>query len=222
MKKFLIVVALVVMSAVLVLASEQKFVVDDFTGGKAESSIGGWWYIYNDASSGGNSEVTPAPNKFEMVKLKNTYVASMQGKTGNKLGWDFVGMGVTLGMNCGCPGKAEPVDLSKFTNLTLKIRGSITGGRITVILPYSDNKCVDEKTSTLTDWADYEVALNSKLSKEWTIVKLNLKNDFKQAKWAKTIVPIEKVLENAHSIDFHFTSSDGDKVDFQVGSIEFN
>src|ERR1035437_1988466 len=222
MKKFLIAEVAGVVAAALVFAAAEKFVVDDFTGGKAQASSGGWWYTYNDVNTGGNSEVTPAPDKFVMAKSVNKFAARMQGKVGNKLGWDYVGLGVTLGENCGCPGKAEPVDLSKFTTLTLRIKGTISGGRLIVNLPYSDSKCENNKTNTLTEWADYEMALNTKLTKDWTTVKIDLRNDFKQPKWAKTIVPIEKVLQNAHNINFHFSSPDGDTVDFQVDTIEFN
>lgn len=222
MKKILISVIAVVMAAALVFAAAGKFTVEDFSSGKVQASTGGWWYTYNDASSGGNSEVTPAPNKFEMVKSDKKYAAKMQGKVGNKLGWDFVGMGVTFGEQCGCPGKAEPVDLSAYSTLTLRVKGSITGGRLAVIIPYTENKCENDTTKSLTEWADYEVALNTKLSKDWTVVKIDLRKDFKQPKWAKTAVSIEKVLQNAHNMSFHFSSPDGDSVDFMVDSIEFN
>jgi hypothetical protein len=210
------------MAAALVFAAAEKFAVDDFASGKVQASSGGWWYTYNDLNTGGNSEVTPAPDKFAMAKDGDKFAARMQGKVGNKLGWDFVGLGVTLGENCGCPGKAEPVDLSKYTTLTLRIKGSITGGRLVLNLPYSESKCDSGKTNSLTEWADYEFALNSKLAKDWTVVKIDLRKDFKQPKWAKVIVPIEKVLQNAHNLNFHFSSPDGDSVDVQVDQIEFN
>lgn len=222
MKKFLMAVMAVVLTSVMVYAAADKFVVDDFTSGKTQASSGGWWYTYSDANSGGNSVISPAPDKFVMAKSDNKFAAAMQGTVGNKLGWDFVGMGVTLDNKCGCPGKAEPVDLSKYTTMTLRIKGTISGGRLTVLIPYTENKCVDGKSGTLTEWADYELALNSKLSKDWTIVKVDLRKDLKQPKWAKVIVPIEKVLQNAHNISFHFMSPDGDKVDIQIDTIEFN
>ena len=211
-----------VMAVALVFAAAEKFAVDDFASGKVQASSGGWWYTYNYLNTGGNSEVTPSPDKFVMVKTGDKFAARMQGKVGNKLGWDYVGLGVTLGENCGCPGKAEAVDLSKYTTLTIRIKGSISGGRLALNIPYSENKCDNGKTNTLTDWADYEVALNSKLAKDWTVVKLDLRKDFKQPKWAKVIVPIEKVLQNAHNLNFHFSSPDGDTVDIQVDQIEFN
>jgi hypothetical protein len=222
MKKMFITVLTLLMAAALIFAAVEKFTANDFKKDGAQASTGGWWYVYNDSSSGGNSEVTPAPDKFVMAKSGDKFAARMQGKTGNKLGWDYVGMGLTFGEKCGCPGGAQPFDLSKYTTLTLRIKGSITGGRIAVIIPYSDNKCDNEKTASLTNWADYEMALNSKLTKDWSVVKIDLRKDLKQPKWAKEIVPIEKVLQNAHNINFHFSSPDGDAVDFQVDTIEFN
>lgn len=222
MKKIVMAAVALVLASALVFAAAEKFVVDDFVSGKVQSSAGGWWYTYSDASTGGNSEVTPAPEKFVMVKNGKAYAARMEGKVGNKLGWDFVGMGITLGENCGCPGKAEPVDLSRYTTLTIKIKGSISGGRLVLNIPYSESKCENGKTKSLTDWADYEAVLNSKLSKDTATVKIDLRKDFKQPKWAKNNVPIETVLQNAHNLNFHFSSPDGDTVSFQVESIEFN
>jgi hypothetical protein len=215
-KAVLMVIAAVFMSAGFISAAD-RFVVEDGTAKGAQASCGGWWYVYNDASSGGNSEVTPQPGKFEFTKEG----ARLQAKTGNKLGWDFVGMGVTLGENSGCPGKAEPIDLSRYTTLILKIKGSITGGRLTVIIPYSTNTCENGATKTLTGWADYETSINTKLSKDFTTVKIDLRKDLKQPKWAKNAVSIEDVLKNAHNVDFHFSSPDGDTADITIAQVMF-
>jgi opacity protein-like surface antigen len=209
--------AVVLMAAGMAMAAD-KMLVEDGTAKGAQASGGGWWYVYNDSASGGNSEVTPAPDKFEFTKDG----ARMQGKTGNKLGWDFVGMGVTLGKDCGCPGGAVPVDISKFTTLVIKIKGAITGGRLAVSIPYSANKCEGDKiTKSLTEWADYETAINKDLSKDFKTVKIDLRKDLKQPKWAKNIVSIEDVLKNAHNVDFHFSSPDGDTADITVAQISF-
>ncbi len=220
MKKTMAMVMAVVMIAAGSLMAADKLSVENGTGKGAQASGGGWWYIFDDSTSGGNSTVTPAPTKFELTKAG----ARMQGKTGNKLGWDFVGMGVTLGEQCGCYDKkenADPVDLSKYTTLVLKMKGSITGGRLMVQLPYTANKCENGNVKTLTEWADYAVALNSKLTKEFSTVKVDLRKDLAQPKWAKTTVNIEDVLKNAHNINFQFTSPDGDTVDITVAEVSF-
>ncbi|PKL90489.1 MAG: hypothetical protein CVV21_12535 [Candidatus Goldiibacteriota bacterium HGW-Goldbacteria-1] len=211
----------------LVFAAE-PFIVDDFEDGNVQTVKGGWWYTYNDANAGGNSEVWPAQGKFELSKPGadgKGYAARMKGTAGNKLGWDFVGMGATLSLNSGCP-TAEPVDLKMYTTLQFKIKGNVSGGRLTVVIPYTAGTCEQgsDGPKSLTDWADYECGITSKVSEGWTTVKLDLRKDFKQPKWVKkeNVAAIDKVLENAHNISFHFSSPDGDNMDIWVDDIQFN
>ncbi|HPD18854.1 MAG TPA: hypothetical protein PLF61_04245 [Candidatus Goldiibacteriota bacterium] len=223
MKK-LITTMFVVLSFTAILFAAEKFVIEDGSTGKNQATCGGWWYTYNDAESGGNSEVLPQPQAFEKTKDGAGFVARMKGKTGNKLGWDFIGMGVTLSEKSGCPGGAVPVDLSKYTTLSFKIKGEISGGRFTVIIPYMENKCEEGKygLKTLTDWADYEVGISPKVTKDWTTVKIDLRKDLKQPKWAKKQVSIDDVLKNAHNINWHFSSPDGDTIDVSIKDVELN
>jgi hypothetical protein len=211
MKKAFVMATVIVLAMYAAVLAGNKFIVDN-TPDKNPAACGGWWYSYNDSSSGGNSEVTFTPGK-------------MSGKTGNKLGWDYIGMGLTLGEKCGCyEGKgAVPVDLTGYKTLSFKIKGSISGGRLTLAIPYSANECQqDAKTAkSLTDYADYEVALNKYLSKDGETVKIDLREDLKQPKWAKKTFPIEEVLKNAHNINFHFSSPDGDTVNIAVSDIAF-
>jgi hypothetical protein len=213
-----------ILSAALIAFGAEKFVVEDGSSGGNQATCGGWWYTYNDASTGGNSAVTPEPGKFMKAKDGGVYSAKMKGRAGNKLGWDYVGMGVTLGSQSGCPGDAAPVNLTKYSTLTFKIKGSLSGGRLTIIIPYTANRCdeISNDTKTLTNWADYETAVQAKLSKDWTMVKLYLRKDFKQPRWAKKMVPVEDVLRNAHVINWHFSSPDGDTVDIAVTDVECN
>lgn len=223
MRKILMSVAVVMLVTAVVFAAE-KFVVEDGSTGKNPATCGGWWYTYDDSSSGGNSVVTPAPDKFVMTKDGGVNVVKVTGKAGNKLGWDFVGFGVTLSEKAGCPGGAVPVDLSKYTTLSFKVKGDITGGRLTVVLSYTENKCDEGKmgSRSLTEWADYEAAINTKLTKDWTAVKLDLRKDFKQPKWAKKLVSIDEVLKNSHNIGWHFSSPDGDTVEVSISNVELN
>jgi hypothetical protein len=223
MRKIFIVMAAVFMATAGIMAA-QKFMIEDGSTGKVQATCGGWWYTYDDANSGGNSEVSPAPNKFEMLKDGDKYAVKMKGKAGNKLGWDFVGMGVTLSEKSGCPGGAVPVDISKYSSLSFKIKGAMTGGRFTVVLSYTENKCEEGKvgTKSLTDWADYEVGISPKITKDWTTIKLDLRKDFKQPKWAKKSVSIEDVLKNAHNIGWHFSSPDGDTIEVMITDVELN
>ncbi len=214
--------AVIILAMVVIVFAADKFVVEDGTTGKNQATCGGWWYVYNDSGVGGNSEMQFEPDKFEKTKDGNSYVARLKGKTGNKLGWDFIGLGVTLSDKSGCPGGAVPVDLSKYTTFSFKIKGEISGGRFTVILPYTENKCEEGKygSKTLTDWADYEIGISPKVTKDWTTVKIDLRKDLKQPKWAKKTVSIEEVLKNVHNINWHFSSPDGDTIDVSIKDVE--
>ncbi len=222
--KRIIVMIMAVLAFAVILGAAAKFVIEDGTTGKNQATCGGWWYTYNDNETGGNSEVWPEPQKFEKSKDGAGFVVRMKGKTGNKLGWDFIGMGVTLSEDSGCPGKATHVDLTKYTTLSFKIKGEISGGRFTVIIPHVESKCEEGKygSKTLTDWADYEIGISPKVTKDWTTVKIELRKDLKQPKWAKKIVSIEEVLKNAHNINWHFSSPDGDTIDVSIKDVEFN
>lgn len=215
-------VMIIILSLALTVSGAEKFVVEDGTTGKNQATCGGWWYVYNDKETGGNSEVSPEPGKFEKIKEGNSYIVRIKGKTGNKLGWDFIGVGVTLSEKSGCPGDAAPVDITKYTTLSFKIKGEISGGRFTVVLPYVESKCEEGKygSKTLTDWADYEIGISSKVTREWTTIKIDLRKDLKQPRWAKKIVSIEEVLKNAHNINWHFSSPDGDTIDVSIKDIE--
>lgn len=198
--------------------------VDNFDDGNDMSALGGWWFTYNDSEDGGNSTVWPPEDKFKPIKTKDKpgYAARMYGTAGNKLGWDYFGMGVTLDNNAGCP-KSAPMDLRKYSALQFKIKGSIKGGRLTVIIPYIDNRCKDNEPVTLTGWTDYEASITASVSNKWTTVKLDLRKDFSQPNWVKKKhkVSIEQVLKQMHTIEWHYSSQDGESIDIWVDDIEF-
>ncbi|MBN2528051.1 MAG: hypothetical protein JXR76_16795 [Deltaproteobacteria bacterium] len=195
--------------------------IDSFADGNMISEQGGWWYVYNDARNGGNTEVTPLGT---LTPTKGTdtqgYAAYVEGTTGNRLGWDYFGFGVTFTATSGCP-KQDKVNLSKYTTLEFKIKGNASGGRLTVVLPYTGQTCEGYIPKTLTHWADYEASITSDVSENWQTVRLNLRNDFAQPYWSKAedIVSIEKVLQNASQLQWHFASPDGDTLSVWIDDI---
>ena len=203
-------------------AAKKKLHIDSFTDGNNVSEQGGWWYVFNDARLGGNTEVTPLGELYP-TKLKDAqgYAAHVEGTTGNKLGWDYFGFGVTLTKDSGCP-KQKHVDISEYSTLEFKIKGDASGGRLTVALLYTGDSCDENYVPvTLTHWADYEASVTSELTGEWRTVRLNLRNDFAQPKWAKPedIVPIESVLKSMSQIQWHYSSADGDNLSVWVDDI---
>ena len=213
----------VMMSALSIPAfAADKMVIDTFSDGDQRSEAGGWWYTYDDARLGGNSQCAPSPGGFTPTQGTDSqgWAARLTGLTGTKLGWDFFGMGVTLTEDSGCP-TANPVDISAYSTLEFKIKGSASAGRLTVALIYSDNTCQGNLPNTKTAWADYQAAVTADLSATWTTVKLDLRNDFAQPFWTKAehVVSIEEVLRQAHVIQWHFSSADGDTLDLWIDDI---
>lgn len=210
-----------------VLTAQESFFIDNCDDGNAQSASGGWWYTYNDSENGGNSVVLPSPGRFSMSNpgYGNTgYAAKMNGVAGSKLGWDYVGIGVTISSASNCP-VSKPVDLREYTNLQFEMKGTISGGRLIIMLPYTENRCdsVSGYQSSLTEWADYEAPLTGKIKSDWVKINLNLRKDFHQPKWAKqnAIVPIETVLQNCKNLNFQYSSPDGDSIAVWIDDITF-
>lgn len=219
MRKTAIVTSGIIVLAVVTLLAVNRMFWQQGAPGMNPAACGGRWYTYNDAVLGGNSQVDPLKKSI----VNGGYCVSLQGVTGNKLGWDFIGMGVTLGEKCGCQPNSRPANLTAYSTLSFKISGAISGGTLIVRLPYMEYYQDKGKTldRTLTDWADYEYNLNQHLRRSWTRVNINLKKDLRQPQWAKKIVPITEVLKNAHELDFHFSSPNGDAVTFAVSDVLF-
>jgi hypothetical protein len=200
----------------------ERLNIDSFDHPDNKTELGGWWYVYDDARVGGNSTVSPAVDHFTPAKSSDGqgYAAHLQGKCGNKLGWDFFGMGFTIMSDSGCP-VSSPIDLSGYGTLEFKIKGEVSAGRLSVVIPYTDNSCENNVPETLTAWADYQVGITANISDTWTTVRLDLRKDFSQPTWTKPehAVSIEQVLSHAHVIQWHFSSADGDTVDVWIDDI---
>ncbi|MBN2716675.1 MAG: CIA30 family protein [Deltaproteobacteria bacterium] len=217
----LTIIILSILVSLPVLAGKKKLHIDSFSDGNNASEQGGWWYVYDDARLGGNTEVTPlGPLNPTKCGDKQGFAAHVEGTTGNKLGWDYFGFGVTLASDSGCPG-GQKVDISGYSTLEFKMKGDASGGRLTVTLLHTSDKCEGLVPETLTHWADYEASVTSELTGQWTTVRLNLRNDFSQPKWAKPEdkVSIEAVLKQASQIQWHYSSADGDNLSVWIDDI---
>ncbi len=208
------------------LVARESYWIDDCDDGDHQTAAGGWWYTYDDAPTGGNSKVQPPHGRFFMGKPgcgEKGYAARMKGTTGNRLGWDYIGMGITLGPSSNCP-RSLPVDLTGYSYLRFRMRGTVSGGRLTVVLPHTENRCVAgaEGQETLTEWADYEAPVTGKIRTDWVTVSLNFRKEFHQPRWARqhAIVPIDTVLRNLKNVNFHFSSPDGDSIDLWIDDME--
>lgn len=200
--------------------------IDDCDDGNIRTLSTGWWYTYTDSADGGNSKVFPPHGRFSMDAPgygKSGKAAHMKGFAGNKLGWDYVGIGFTLSNKCGCP-IAIPFDMREYKHLRFVMKGTITGGRLVLVLQYTDNGCESglDHPQSLVEWADYETDLTKKITPKWTKVCLELRSDFHQPDWTKSnlIVPIETVLQNSKNLNFQFASPDGDSIDVWIDNIE--
>ena len=222
MKKWIATIGLLPLLVGATANGADKLCIDRFDSPDNKTELNGWWYVFDDARVGGNSTVSPPPGHFAPGESGDAqgYAAHLTGKSGNKLGWDFFGMGFTVMSDSGCP-ISSAVDLSQYHTLEFKIRGKVSAGRLSVVIPYTGEKCENLVPETLTAWADYQAGVTAKVGEEWTTVRLDLRKDFSQPAWTKPshMVSIEQVLQRAHVIQWHFSSADGDTVDLWIDDI---
>ena len=219
--------AVIVLLMFDLISATNNFLIDNCDDGNSETVSGGWWYTYDDHDKQGNSVVWPKPHSFTMSYPGadgKGYAARMKATAGNMLGWDYAGIGFLISRETGCPIN-KPMDISAYRYLQFKAKGKLTGGRLTITLPYMETICRNGEWAenvTLTEWSDYEAGITSKINEHWTTLKLDLRKDFRQPRWAKPVnsVDIERVLKAATSFSFHFSSPDGDSVDLWIDDIE--
>ncbi len=117
---------------VCVSLSLQAAVLDNFEDGDNGNWWGGYWYTYDDSSDGGDSVVNPLPDAKGGVGFipsdvtdqpNNNYAAHMWGQLGSGYQYAYVGMGTNLGQSGDNP---APVDISAYTGVRFKVKGSGT------------------------------------------------------------------------------------------------
>ena len=109
--------------------------LESFDDADHQNEAGGWWYSYDDHNAGGNSNVEPQNTDFRISKDGKNPALKVIGTAGNKLGWDYFGVGTNLSEKSGCPDR-KPVDISVYKKLKFKMKGKMKGGRLTVNIPY--------------------------------------------------------------------------------------
>ena len=222
MKRLILVFLLSALCIATIAVAGKKLAIDNFSDANRQSLQGGWWYVYDDSGKGGESKVTPLKGDFKTEKAdsRQGHAARIRGITGKKLSWDFVGMGVTLTKDSGCP-TGKPVDISKYSTLEFKVKGKVSGGNLAVVLPYVKDGCKGMEPESKIGWADYQTFITPQVTENWKTVKLNLRKDFKQPVWAQPHqkANIEDVLKNMHIIHWHFSSPAGDALDLWVDDV---
>jgi hypothetical protein len=195
------------------------------------NDLGGIWCTYDDHYQGGTSVVwPPASTKGENSFVKSApgsggkgYAIRITGTAGSKLGWDYIGVNTFLSPHSTCPDCAG-IDLTRFTGVKFKIKGSVEGGTVKFVLPH-EARAVDQSRGickTLTSYADYEADITKSISGKWMDVKINFRKDLKQPDWVKADdrVDIEKVLSDANIVKWHCAGA-GHKVDVWIDKLEF-
>jgi hypothetical protein len=221
-----------VYTAVLLAAAIGTYMTVD--SGRSQGTVndlGGIWCTYDDSWQGGDSKVwPPASAKGENNFVKSEpgsggkgYAIRITGTTGSKLGWDYIGVNTFLSPHSTCP-ECAGIDLTRFTGVKFKIKGTATGGRLAFIIPH-EARAVDKSRGicrTLTSYADYECDITGKLGKDWKDVIINFRKELKQPSWAKPEdrVDIEAVLADANIIKWQFTGA-GHNADVWIDKLEF-
>ena len=196
------------------------------------NELGGIWCTYDDHYQGGTSTVwPPASTKGENNFVKSSpgsegkgYAIRITGTAGNKLGWDYIGVNTFLSPHSTCP-ECIGIDLTKFTGIKFKIKGTVEAGEVYFMLPHEARE-IDKSRGicrSLTSYADYEADITKYITPQWKDVRINFRKDLKQPSWAKESdrVGIETVLSNANIIKWHYMNGQGHKVDIWIDKLEF-
>jgi hypothetical protein len=220
---------------VFVLAAAAVSVYMTIESGSSQGSVndlGGIWCTYDDHYQGGTSTVwPPASTKGENSFVKSApgssgkgYAIRITGVAGTKLGYDYFGVNTFLSPHATCP-ECTGIDLTRFTGVKFKIKGSLETGEVVFVLPY-EAKPVDGSSGicrSLTSYGDYEADITRQITPGWKEVKLVFRKDLKQPTWVKPgeRVDIEKVLGSANMIKWTYRGGNGHKVDIWIDKLEF-
>jgi hypothetical protein len=209
------------------------FVVDNMNSGSKFNKRGGYWSTYSDKQEGGSSQVWPPEpsgmrDDFVMSQPGyggTGYAVRVTGRTGAALGlnYNYFGFLVRFDEKSQCP-KCQGTSIKQYSGIKFRIKGSVPVGQLLFILPYEANECVAERMTckSLTGYADYEKDITSSVTQDWTTVMINFRLDMKQPFWAdkKSIVSMDKVLENVHLFKWQYKNGDGRLVDIWIADVE--
>jgi hypothetical protein len=192
------------------------------------NELGGVWCTYQ----GGSSVVWPPASK----KGENSFVKSAPGSTGKgyairitgtagtQPGSDFIGVNTFLSPHSTCP-ECIGIDLTKFTGIKFKIKGTVPAGQVLFMLPHEAREADSSRgiCRSLTSYADYEADITRYITSSWKEVRINFRKDLRQPAWAKQsdLVPIEDVLSDANIIKWHYRNGGGHSIDIWIDKLEF-
>jgi hypothetical protein len=209
------------------------YVVDNMDSGSKFNRQGGMWSTYSDAQEGGDSTVwPPAPTKSGNGFIMSSpgfgyakYAVHVTGRTGSKFGlnYNYLGFLVRFSAETECP-VCKGVDISKYTGIRFKIKGSLPSGKLSFILPYESGECdrVNVTCKSLTEYADYEKDITPLVTGNWATVTIDFRNALKQPSWtpAKNLINIEKVLQNVHLFKWQYENGNGSLADIWLAQVE--
>jgi hypothetical protein len=196
------------------------------------NNLGGVWSTYDDSGNGGNSKVwPPASTNCENLFVKSSpgynnkrYAIRITGTAGTGTGKNYFGVNTFLSERAACP-HCVGIDISKFTGIKFKIKGSVPSGELVFIIPHESRE-VDVSRNicrTLTNYADYECDITGRITADWKTVSINFRKDLKQPANAKPeeLAGIEKVLADANAIKWHYrNASGGGRIDIWLDDLE--
>jgi hypothetical protein len=196
------------------------------------NDLGGVWCTYDDHYQGGTSTVwPPASTTGENSFVKSSpgsegkgYAIRITGTAGTKLGYDFIGVNTFLSPRSTCP-ECIGINLSKFSGIRFKIKGSVEAGQVIFVFPHEAH--VADKSRglcrSLTSYNDYEADITKYITPSWKDVRLDFRKDLRQPSWTKVNerVNIEDVLSDANIIKWTYRGGRGHRVDIWIDKLEF-
>jgi hypothetical protein len=221
------------MAGMFALAVATYYVIDTMDEGNRFNRNGGVWSTYCDAQEGGNSEIWPpagtaSANEFEMSQPgfgETGYAVMIKGKTGQKMGFNYNYLGVVnrFSSASACPA-CQGSNIRKYTGIMFKVKGRITSGNLTFVIPYESNECVPDRLTckSLTGYADFERDITAEVGDRWQTVVIDFRKDLAQPYWTPGSAKsdIEKVLENIHLFKWQYKNGTGEEMELWIDDVQ--
>ncbi len=209
------------------------FVVDNMDDGDKFNRRGGIWSTYSDRLEGGDSVVWPPEHRESSDGFIMSspgyggagYAVRVTGRTGSRFGLNYNYLGVVLRFDSDsyCP-KCEGSDISKYSGIRFKIKGDLSNGELSFVLPHESDECIAERMTcgSLTNYADYFADISGRVGASWKTVTIDFRNDLKQPFWTKeeNKTDIEEVLKTVHLFKWQYRNGDGGKMDIWIDNVE--
>ncbi len=192
-------------------------------------NLGGVWRTYTDNRSNGAVVWPPSSEDGRNNFVKSApgfggsgYAVRFKGTVDGGDDSGFIGVSTFLGPQCSneaCAG----VDLRKYRRIRFKMRGSVRGGPLLLIIAGDEAGASHNVDGAQSLSPEFEVDITDLMTDEWRTVTLDLRDDFSRSvtRLGERVTGIESVLSDAHQVKWHVRGGKRAQADVWIDNLEF-